>query len=366
MGSHTTMKSEHFQSLTPLSGLFELWDRRCQPLGPPEPPAEPGFSGAGVLRIETDRGALAVRSWPTPGLPRVRIEGLHRLLEHVADTVPVAVPLAANGGSRLVEWNSRLWQLEPWMPGVADFRLDPSPERLAEAMATLGRFHRSAREFVPRGDVAEWFGSHSAMPSPAVGERLRRLAAWERGWDTLVLRARGTVSRWEREQGQRDQRGWSEVIGEIDRLFCRGRGWVRRQLSVFVSTLFRCQPCLRDVWHDHLLWTGSQVTGLIDPGSARIDNVAIDVARLLGSLVEDDAQGWERGLEAYERAEGLSLEETGLVTVLDQSGVLLAGAVWVERLADGTVARGSAVRVRRRLEEVVQRMRALVEKTGVV
>jgi hypothetical protein len=108
------------------------------------------------------------------------------------------------------------------------------------------------------------------------------------------------------------------------------------------------------------------VTGLIDPGSARIDNVAIDVARLLGSLVEDDAQGWERGLEAYERAEGLSLEETGLVTVLDQSGVLLAGAVWVERLADGTVARGSAVRVRRRLEEVVQRMRALVEKTGVV
>ena len=156
------------------------------------------------------------------------------------------------------------------------------------------------------------------------------------------------------------------MIGEIDRLFCRGRGWVRRQLSVFVSTLFRCQPCLRDVWHDHLLWTGSQVTGLIDPGSARIDNVAIDVARLLGSLVEDDAQGWERGLEAYERAEGLSLEETGLVTVLDQSGVLLAGAVWVERLADGTVAKGSAVRVRRRLEEVVQRMRALVEKTGVV
>ena len=91
MGSHATMKSEHFQSLTPLSGLFELWDRRCQPLGPPEPPAEPGFSGAGVLRIETDRGALAVRSWPTPGLTRVRIEGLHRLLEHVADTVPVAV-----------------------------------------------------------------------------------------------------------------------------------------------------------------------------------------------------------------------------------------------------------------------------------
>ena len=357
------MKSEHLQSLAPLSGLFELWDRDCQPLGPPGPPAVPGFSGAGVLRIETDRGALAVRGWPSPGLPRVRIEALHRLLECVAGTVPVAVPLAAHSGSTLVQWNNRLWQLEPWMPGVADFRLDPSPGRLAEAMALLGRFHLGARGFVPDGDSSEWFGSHNAMPSPAVGERLRRLAGWERGWEKMIARALQAVSGWESEPGQG---GWAEVIGEIDRLFGRGRGWVEGQLRLLEDTLFRCQPCLRDVWHDHLLWTGDEVTGLIDPGSAGLDNVAIDVARLLGSLVEDDAMGWERGLEAYERAAGLSLEETGLVTVLDQSGVLLAGAVWVERLADGRVSSGSAAPVRRRLEEVVARMRALVEKIGVV
>ena len=317
------------------------------------------------MRIETARGALAVRGWPTPGLPRRRIEGLHRLLLHVSDCVPVAVPLEATCGSRLVEWKGRLWQLEPWMPGVADFRDDPSHERLDEAMALLGRFHRRAREFVPAGDMAEWFGSSNAMPSPAVGERLERLAGWERGWNELVARARRAVSGWEgkQEHGQgRAQGGWFEVIEEIDRLFCRGSGWVGSQLRMLESTMFRCQPCLRDVWHDHLLWTGGEVTGLIDPGSARIDNVAIDVARLLGSLVSDNEAGWDRGLGAYERAEGLSLEETGLVTVLDQSGVLLAGAVWVERLADGHVAAGSAGRVRRRLEEVVRRMRALVEK----
>ena len=357
------MKPDPLQSLVPLAGLLEFWDRGCQPLGPPEPPAEPGFSGAAVMRIETARGALAVRGWPSPGLPRRRIEGLHRLLLHVAGTVPVAVPLQAIGGSRLVEWNSHLWQLEPWMPGAADFRIDPSPGRLAEAMATLGRFHLGARGFVPAGDASEWFGSSDAMPSPAVGERLRRLAGWERGWEKLIARALRAVSGWESKQGQE---GWSDVIGEIDRLFGRGRGWVEGQLRLLESTLFRCQPCLRDVWHDHLLWTGDEVTGLIDPGSAGLDNVAIDVARLLGSLVEDDSERWGRGLEAYERAAGLSLEETGLVTVLDQSGVLLAGAVWVERLAAGRVSSGSAVRVRRRLEEVVVRMRALVEKTGVV
>jgi len=342
------------------SGLFELWDASCHPGGPAVPPAEPGFSGASVMRIETARGALAVRGWPADGLPRRRIEGLHRLLEHVAASVPVAVPVVAAAGSPLVEWNGRLWQLEPWMPGVADFRDDPSRDRLAEAMAILARFHRSARDFVPIGEAREWFGSRNSMRSPAVTERLERLAGWERRWDELVESAQQAVSALE----EREEHGvWSEMIEEIDGLFRRGSGWVAGQLRLLEGTPYRCQPCLRDVWHDHLLWTGDRVTGLIDPGSCRIDNVAIDLARLLGSLVEDDAAGWDQGLAAYEREAGLSLEETGLVTVLDQSGVLLAGAVWVERLAGRRVAAGSAGRVKRRLGEVLRRMRVLVERT---
>jgi len=60
----------------------------------------------------------------------------------------------------------------------------------------------------------------------------------------------------------------------------------------------------------------------------------------------------------------LSLEETGLVTVLDQSGVLMAGAVWIERLATGRVETGSTTRVGRKLAEVARRMRALLDRVG--
>src|SRR5437763_1299451 len=38
------------------------------------------------------------------------------------------------------------------------------------------------------------------------------------------------------------------------------------------------QPCLCDVWHDHVLYTGDAVTGLIDYGEVKPDHPAVDLA----------------------------------------------------------------------------------------
>jgi Ser/Thr protein kinase RdoA (MazF antagonist) len=62
----------------------------------------------------------------------------------------------------------------------------------------------------------------------------------------------------------------------------------------------------------------------------RTDSVATDVARLLGSLVHDDAQGWEAGLSAYQEVRPFSAEERDLVRVFDESAVLLSGLSWIE------------------------------------
>ena len=159
-------------------------------------------------------------------------------------------------------------------------------------MATLARFHLAARGFVADRGAETWFGSSESSRSPAVGERLTQLADYQRQWDQLVGRARKTVS------GRAD---WTGLLVDVDRLFGRGAAAVAGQLQTVQPTGYRCQPCLRDIWHDHLLWTGDRVTGLIDPGSCRSDNVAIDLSRLLGSLVGDDTAAWDRGLAAYDR-----------------------------------------------------------------
>lgn len=340
-----------------LTSILDHWDRSCRPNGAPRPPPHPGFSGAIVARIDADRGPLAIRGWPPGALPRVRLEALHRLLAHVAEAVPVAVPIPATDGQTLVEAGNRLWQLEPWLPGEADFHADPSPQRLTAAVTTLAAFHQSALSFVPDDDARTWFASMAAARSPAVDERLARLVRWKRNWNTLVQRAHrhGRVA-----STDKDLRSLTESVDSIDQLFQQGAAFVTDQLQMASRTHYPCQPCLRDPWHDHLLWTGDRVSGLIDPAACRSDNVAIDLARMLGSLVGDRAADWDRGLADYRQHRPLSLPESGLVTVLDQSGVLMAGAVWLERLADNQLTRPTPRHVQARILAVTNRMQALI------
>jgi len=92
----------------------------------------------------------------------------------------------------------------------------------------------------------------------------------------------------------------------------------------------RIQPVIRDIWHDHVLFTGDEVTGLIDFGAMQNDCVSTDIARLLGSLVGDDADGWKCGLNAYRRERSLTPDEESLVQVFDASTVLLSGMNWLQ------------------------------------
>ena len=83
-------------------------------------------------------------------------------------------------------------------------------------------------------------------------------------------------------------------------------------LTRWTARTWPLQPCLCDVWHDHVLFDGDRVTGLVDYGAVKIDHPAVDVARLLGSLVGDDAEGWAAGLTAYREVRPFSAEEEEL------------------------------------------------------
>src|SRR5262249_27700803 len=107
---------------------------------------------------------------------------------------------------------------------------------------------------------------------------------------------------------------------------------LRPKLMAVNRLIVPLQPCIRDIWHDHVLFDGDQVTGFVDFGAVRIESVAGDVARLLDSLVADDPAAWRAGLAAYQSIRRLTADELTLVPVFRASGILLAGINWLEWL----------------------------------
>jgi Ser/Thr protein kinase RdoA (MazF antagonist) len=116
----------------------------------------------------------------------------------------------------------------------------------------------------------------------------------------------------------------------------------------------RLQPCLRDVWHDHLLFEGEALTGLVDYAAVRADDAMTDVARLAGSLVGDDEDGWRVALAAYREVRPLSEDEERLARALDRTGAVVALATWARWLAERAFE--DEAQVERRLGELVRRV----------
>ncbi len=281
------------------------------------------FSGAELFRIETPSGSFCLRGWPPNSLPLARIRGLHRLLQHlfVNGMTQVAVPLRTITGMTTFEWENRLWHLEPWMPGVADFRRDPRPEKLAHAMTALADWHRAATSWIAPDDCSQWFGVSAAAASPAARERLARFNDWD-GDKVGLLHACIDVSA---------PSLWCETGVRFLSHFKRLAKAVRDELQQFERVLLPLQPCLRDIWSEHVLFTGTNVTGLIDPTACRMDHVALDLARLLGSLLDDDIASWKFALESYRQHHPLTDTELEYIRVLDRSSTLLSGMTWLER-----------------------------------
>jgi Ser/Thr protein kinase RdoA (MazF antagonist) len=311
-----------------------------------------GFSGAELWRVETPAGMFALRAMPADLVNLNRLKGLHRLLAHLRDRgglAQVAVPLRRGDGATHVVAHGSVWQLEPWMPGVADFAVHPSAERLHGALALLARWHLGARTFIPNESEAIWFASSAGAPSPGIRERAERIAFWNAPRCALV-----------RDRLQR--RDWPafDALGlRVLDLYRDAAPRVAAELELGRRVTVAMQPVLRDIWHDHLLFTGDDVTGLIDAHASRFDNVATDLARLLGSLVADDRPLWEEGLAVYEAVRPLSIAERGLVELFDRSAVLLSGLTWLEWkcLEKRRFDRPDAVLAR--LEGIVRRMERL-------
>src|SRR5262245_10835873 len=110
---------------------------RLEPLG-----SRGGFSGARLWKLHTVAGPFCLRAG-APAEVREHLRERHGLMRQARDVGLTFVPavLAATRGDTTVEADGRCWELMDWMPGRADFRDHPSPERLRAAAHALARVH---------------------------------------------------------------------------------------------------------------------------------------------------------------------------------------------------------------------------------
>ncbi len=304
-----------------------------------------GFSGALIARVQTDDATYCLRRLPSRALPHRRILALHRFLGflHVEGLDVLPVPIPARDGGTLVAQDGDLWQLEPWMPGVADFAHAPTDVRRDAVMQLLARLHCVAARYEPTDAGRVWFATYASQPSPAIGERM---AAIDR-WPSARVNQAFTIVQGDHQQLFR------EVAEDVLNHFRASHARVRSELLRVSQSPVRLHPCLRDVWHDHVLFMGDEVTGLIDPSATRSESVASDLSRLLGSLLGGDCdERWGRALETYARIRPLSTAEHQLIRVLHVSGTLLSGMTWIDRRLTGRINHEVLPRVVSRLDAI--------------
>lgn len=296
-----------------------------------------GFSGARLWRLTAPGADFCLRAWPTRDPDRERLRQIHRWMMQARQSGLSFVPplLTTRSGATWVKHAGRLWELTAWMPGQADFRTRPTPARLEAACSALALVH------------ASWLSD--AVPASACPALFRRLDVAN---DWVRLLDAGWAPDW-LSAGDDPVRPWAMRAW---RLFPRLLRAVPRQLAGWTERRFPLQPCLCDVWHDHLLFTGDIVTGLVDYGSMKLDHIAVDLARLLGSLVADDAGKRLIGLNAYRRLRPLTIEEEALVQVLDETGAVVGLANWLKWLYRDGRQYADRAAVARKLAELVQRV----------
>jgi homoserine kinase type II len=310
-------------------GHYSLPSARPRPLG-----NHGGFSGARLWRVEAAGTPFCLRAWP-PGDPTPeRLRWLHNLMAAARGAGPTIVPhVVPVAGSTFVSCAGRLWELTTWLPGRADFSHRPALPRLCAACAALARVHQVWADLFPADGLC-----------PALDRRLRRTAAW------LSLAGSG----WRpRPAGDDPVAPWAQRAW---RLLSAHAGRVPALLAPWAGRGFALHPCLCDVWHDHILFDGDVVSGIIDYGSVKIDHPAVDLARLLGSLVGDDPAAWATGLDAYTSIRPLSADEQALARALDRTGVLLAAANWLTWLYRDGRTFDDRHRAADRLAGIVRRM----------
>ena len=332
-----------------------------------------GMSGAQFWQIAAPRGPFILRRWPVESPSPDRLKFIHAVLQHAAKRGIAIVPLPATTatGQTFVQQDRYLWQLDPQMPGAADYRNAPSAEKFTAAMHSLAAFHNAVADFPADPSHARSpkiaADLRSAGPQPATLRHFTRLRDLQSS-TTLAQLADSITPQAFPDLAPLAQ----EFLLLLPKIIPRAQ----LQLAPLAGAVLPLQPCIRDIWHDHILFTGNRVTGIVDFGALDIDTPATDIARLLGSLSESPlpiregpgegsdstANTWQLGLSAYQQIRPLTADELRATHALAVSGNILAGCNWIRWLYVENRQFENATPIIERFRHIVARSREIAAR----
>ena len=300
-----------------------------------------GFSGARFWRIANDFGQFCLRRWPQGHPNSQRLALQHSVLRlaqsNAIDFVPVPVPTVH--GETWVSAGGHFWELTPWMPGKADFNPEKKPKKLIAAMKALANFHVA---------VLEHPGGKTRDIAPSSLERCRLHEQLSR--EIPAIHAALETQKFSDE--------FRAIAHEIVSGFAKSSG-VADDLRRAAMVPSQLGPAIRDIHDEHVLFQDDTVTGMVDFGALRIDSVAVDISRLLGSMAGDIEASWQTGLAAYQSVSLITDQTLRLVTIFDRSTVVLSGVNWLKWILLEKRQFDDFDRVLARLRVTVDRLRHL-------
>ena len=258
-----------------------------------------GLSGARIWQgIDGRSPRYALKCWPRE-FSETRLAEIHLWIDCAVRTndcpfVPRIIRTLTGGTT--VTLLGHVWDLMEWCPGAAAFDQSPQRRKLAVMIDALAKLHRAWEPAV--ADV---------RPAPGILRRLRVLQECSAAADGDQLSRRATA-----------------ILREyVPRLWKGLVEWSERALPI--------QPCHCDPRHDHWLFEGEKLTGLIDYGAAKYDSPAIDLARCLGDTVCEHPDLFYFGEEHYHHLRGRRDFPEALTRLLAATTTVGAVIGWLQQ-----------------------------------
>lgn len=293
-----------------------------------------GFSGARLWKVNCDRGFFALRKWPAA--PPSNIQQIHQILQSAfTQGIPVAAPVLNRAGDTLTSCNQRYWELATWMPGTADFNSTASQERLSNTITHLAAFHRLRTTGIRIG------------PSPSISQRIRQLHQANEIVNRLpteIIHASGF---------------WKEVaFGQLPTLK-QTLATLKPKLHAFVDQPLQLTPVIRDIHHDHLLFSDESLTGIVDFEATQVDTPCLDLARLIGSLKIDGNPPWSQAIKYYQQSSPLTSDERQLIPVLHACNLSLGLLNWLKWVGIDNRSFDNEAQVQTRVSDLSNQLQGL-------